>query len=383
MSVPSLITQSNKELARIKKEICCLINAFENLDVSLSGGSDCNSPLYTELCNIQPLLDGLGDIVTAVNEIEITAENIVLEAEQINLNTDTLETLIAATNTLLGTVVTNTLQDWNSTVEIACDRTCANTTSTLTPAGGSVSDLSDVNTIVLAGLTAAEYIQVANQLNKIQGGQNVYTQINTAAGNIKITKGQIFTYSYVGTTLTIELLGGTGSYLNCAGVAVNPSWGGTADPSYDLSITTIQFVTTTYTHTPIEIVKHFRSGVYQSIEYRKLDGTVHTVTGTLVKCPCETSNPQLDIITNLLTPTSYNNVTQYELGASDTLTIPASSVHSISYKIIDGTCDITIGADTFTYGENESDMEVATTLINQEYVFETALLSKVRIKTIS
>lgn len=99
-----------------------------------------------------------------------------------------------------------------------------------------------------------------------------------------------------------------------------------------------------------------------------------------------------DLLDQLKTPNTnhfvldapvYNNVKQYEISDGGTLTIPGGSVHSISYKVISGTCSITIGSDTLTYTAGESDTEEVTTLIVQQYVFTAGSSSTIKIKTIS
>ena len=85
---------------------------------------------------------------------------------------------------------------------------------------------------------------------------------------------------------------------------------------------------------------------------------------------------------NANTPTQYNNVKQYLLDAGNpTLTVPGGTVHSISYKVLSGTVDITIGADTLPYVKFEADMEEADGLIVQTYVFD-ATLGEIKIKVI-
>lgn len=78
----------------------------------------------------------------------------------------------------------------------------------------------------------------------------------------------------------------------------------------------------------------------------------------------------------------YNSVAQQETNSTP-ITIPGNTVHAISYKIISGTVDITIGATTLTYAAGEADSEQASTLITQTYVFTPVSGGKVKIKTIS
>jgi len=86
---------------------------------------------------------------------------------------------------------------------------------------------------------------------------------------------------------------------------------------------------------------------------------------------------------NAVTPITYNNVNHYLLdNTNPILTIPANTVHSISYKIIDATVDISINGTILPYIVGESDMEEATTLIANEYVFN-ATNGKIKIKTIN
>ena len=81
--------------------------------------------------------------------------------------------------------------------------------------------------------------------------------------------------------------------------------------------------------------------------------------------------------------TTYNNVQHYLLdNTNPILIIPANTVHSISYKIINATVDISIDGVILPYVLGESDMEEATTLIANEYIFD-ATNGKVKIKTIN
>lgn len=79
----------------------------------------------------------------------------------------------------------------------------------------------------------------------------------------------------------------------------------------------------------------------------------------------------------------YNNVTQYLVDDSTpSLLISANTVHSISYKVLQGTVDISIGSTTLPYITGEADMEEATTLIVQDYEFTPQAGAVVKIKTI-
>lgn len=86
---------------------------------------------------------------------------------------------------------------------------------------------------------------------------------------------------------------------------------------------------------------------------------------------------------NAIAPATYNNVSHYLLDSTNPiLTIPANTVHSISYKIINATVDISIDGINLPYVLGESDMEEATTLIANEYIFD-ATNGKVKVKTIN
>lgn len=90
-----------------------------------------------------------------------------------------------------------------------------------------------------------------------------------------------------------------------------------------------------------------------------------------------------ELIDGLNTQVNYNNVTQYEAEFNSPVTITGNTVHSISYKILTGSVDITIGTNTLNYIIGEGDGEEATTLIQQTYIFTPLLGGKVKIKTIN
>jgi hypothetical protein len=148
--------------------------------------------------------------------------------------------------------------------------------------------------------------------------------------------------------------------------------------------------------TPIQVIKHYENGAYVSQEYRNLDGTPYTLTGTLGLCnPATTTTIQDDhetvesilcdkvggnyqpvkVITKLLngviTTTEYfdktgapyivqgelidcnrdncNNPVIKELLAGESITIPASGITKVvSVVVLDGTLEAVVGSDTVT-----------------------------------
>jgi len=120
---------------------------------------------------------------------------------------------------------------------------------------------------------------------------------------------------------------------------------------------------------PIEIIKHFENGVYQSLEYRDLEGNPYVLVGQIGLCSTESIQQE------------YNNVEQ-QLVTSGSLTLQANTIHAVSYKVLSGTVNITIGNVTLPYKMGEADSEQATTLIAQEYSFAPLANSSIKVKTI-
>jgi hypothetical protein len=113
-------------------------------------------------------------------------------------------------------------------------------------------------------------------------------------------------------------------------------------------------------------------------------GTPQEVKKTVVlnKLTTQICNAQ-ELADAINATTTYNNVQHYLLDSTNPiLIIPANTVHSISYKIINGTVDISIDGVILPYVLGESDMEEATTLIANEYIFD-ATNGKVKIKTVN
>lgn len=122
----------------------------------------------------------------------------------------------------------------------------------------------------------------------------------------------------------------------------------------------------------------------------RLDGIINAVENITIDVGDVTfdTQPLEDLLTEIINvlenspdQNTYNNVKQQET-TSATITINANSVHSISYKILAGTVNITIGTDTLSYTQGESDSETADTLIVQQYVFTPQAGARVKIKTI-
>jgi hypothetical protein len=115
-------------------------------------------------------------------------------------------------------------------------------------------------------------------------------------------------------------------------------------------------------------------------------GTLQDIKKTVVLNTTTTSICNVQEIAdaiNAIAPATYNNVSHYLLDSTNPiLTIPANTVHSISYKIINATVDISIDGINLPYVLGESDMEEATTLIANEYIFD-ATNGKVKVKTIN
>jgi len=79
--------------------------------------------------------------------------------------------------------------------------------------------------------------------------------------------------------------------------------------------------------------------------------------------------------------TGYNNVS-HQVVTSWSLTIPANTVHSISYQIFGWDGDISIWGSVITYPQNSIWSDEATNLILQEYVFTPAGGTTIIVKTI-
>lgn len=136
-------------------------------------------------------------------------------------------------------------------------------------------------------------------------------------------------------------------------------------------------------HTLVDNFPTFAQDTFQTVDCEGAEiGSLQEVIKTIVLNNISTKICNVEELATAIQGTLYNNVKQYELIDGQTLTIPANSVHSISYKIISGNVDIKIGNDTLTYQEGEFDSEEASTLIAQEYVFNVPTQGKIKIKTI-
>lgn len=81
---------------------------------------------------------------------------------------------------------------------------------------------------------------------------------------------------------------------------------------------------------------------------------------------------------------AYDVVEHYIVNdATGPFTIPADTVHSISYKVLSGTVDISIDGVVLPYSKGEFDAEEATTTLAVEYVFTPKPKSCIKVKIIT
>lgn len=174
-------------------------------------------------------------------------------------------------------------------------------------------------------------------------------------GTLNASLGTIFTFPDGITNTTAVGINGTAFLIDCPKL-ICIQQNGIISKAYKVDassgITSIQGTITTYFVT------------YFDENYESIDDTIFPIT----EVACSQEN--------------YNNI-KHEETSSTPIIIPANTVHSISYKILSGVVDITIGTNTLSYQAGEADTEEATTLINQQYTFTPDPVGGVvKIKTI-
>lgn len=269
-----LLTEQNKNLRKLTEKICCLVDKdfgtgggttidytsllnqlitlLTSINQEVERGAACTDPQFVEICN---QLD-ISDLQTALDAI--------------NTNTDNLETLIIASNSLLTTIKTN------------LDALITNT---------------------------------ANTVTELQDLQTQLTQVDTnhiIVDNLPVNVFQI---------------------ADCNGNNIG---------------------------LPQEVVKVI----------------------TLNKQIVYLCNIQEIVDAINSSNTQYNNVAQQEAVEGDVRVVPANTVHSISYKILEGSVIVEIADISLTYQAGEADMEEANGLIQQVYRFTPLVGGRVKIKTI-
>lgn len=82
------IQEEVKTLTSVIRNFC---NQLTAISAVTPPGSSCDAPSFSKDCDRQELIDKLQNILEAVDGLELTTENIRIEAGQINLNTDEVE----------------------------------------------------------------------------------------------------------------------------------------------------------------------------------------------------------------------------------------------------------------------------------------------------
>jgi hypothetical protein len=93
-----LVSEKQGEINELVISTCSACEGVKSAEVL---GQDCGAPVHTKDCDREELLDKLNEqlaelvkIYGAVDGLELTTENIRIEAGQINLNTDQVEELL-------------------------------------------------------------------------------------------------------------------------------------------------------------------------------------------------------------------------------------------------------------------------------------------------
>lgn len=307
--------------------------------------SSCQKPVYTSWCESPQLFTQLQAIKEGIDDISVTAENIYLEADEINLNVDGVEALITNSNTLLGRIETEVKRGANCT----------------TP--------QFVNVCNQISLSALENTlgNVLTQLTAINGDTDKLAALET---ELQALNGRLVTVNNTLASIKTD----------------------TASIVTNIATTNTQLATA---NTSLDNIELYTKVIYDiTAEFQPLDCGNQPVGSPIDVIPvvvannlnthiCNTAQLATEIGNAISFPTSnnYNTVTQNEY-TTGTSTIAANTIHAISYVILSGTCVVNIGGNSSTYSAGESSEEEATTLINVAYSFTPGANSKVRVKTV-